>query len=182
MKSSSLALHYAHNLYTNEHKIILGVSREEVLDWRDCVKMGWYFVRFRQWLNKGVVTFTFQKKNGDVREAKGTTNLLLIPREDHPHPMGPESVTPFSAIAFYDLDKRAWRSFSITHFIGFVTVWELTDLAANMPPKGKMRRKNRHTMPDNEQNKKRTKDRKRKPLKEKEAKRKPCGWDIIPKK
>ena len=122
-----MALRMAHNLYTSEHKIILGVSRQEVLTWRDCLIMGWYFIQFRKRLANGVVTFSFWKKDGTIREAKGTTNMLLIPKEDHPAALSPESVTPFSAIPFYDLDKRAWRSFSITHFIGFVTVYELKE-------------------------------------------------------
>ena len=36
-------------------------------------------------------------------------------------------ITPVQTIAFYDIDKKDWRCFSITHFIGFVTVYELKE-------------------------------------------------------
>ena len=36
-------------------------------------------------------------------------------------------VTPVQTIAFYDIDKKAWRSFSITHFIGFVSIYRLVE-------------------------------------------------------
>ena len=102
-------------------------TQTKPVNWSDRVRLAWYFIQFRKRLANGVVTFSFWKKDGSIREAKGTTNMLLIPKEDHPAALSPESVTPFSAIPFYDLDKRAWRSFSITHFIGFVTVYELKE-------------------------------------------------------
>ena len=127
MKQSSIALHMAHTLHADEHKIILGVSRQEVRTWRDCLTMGWYFVRFRKWLSNGIVTFSFQKLNGDVREARGTLNNLLIPRDKMPKGSSKIINHKFETINFYDLDKQEWRSFSISHFIGFVTVWELKE-------------------------------------------------------
>ena len=130
MKIQSKALRMAHILYADPHKIILGVSRVKVSSWQNCLSMGWYFVKFRQWLSDGVVTFTFMKKDGSLREARGTTHPLLIPSEDQPLSLGPESVTHLKSIPFYDIDKKAWRSFSITHFVGFITVYELKEKEA----------------------------------------------------
>ena len=63
----------------------------------------------RKLLRKKIVNFEFIKLDGDVRPAKGTTNLKYIPDEDHPKGIKPSS----DAVAtFYDLDKDAWRSVS----------------------------------------------------------------------
>ena len=51
--------------------------------------------------------------------------MLPIPLEDRPKSVLEDSVTPVQTIAFYDIDKKAWRSFSITHFIGFVSIYQL---------------------------------------------------------
>ena len=94
--------------------------------WSDYVSLAWYFERFRSWLNAGIVTFSFWKKDGSIREAKGTTHPLLIPLDKRPK--GEKAVSiQFSAIPFFDLEKQDWRSFSITNFIGFVTIYELKE-------------------------------------------------------
>ena len=136
-KSNSLALHYAHELFKSEQKIMLAVqsiassSPVEVLNWKDCVKMGWYYVTFRRWLNNGVVQFSFQKKDGQIRSARATTCLDLIPKEDWPKEVQRDDIQctkdNFKSIAFYDIDKKAWRAFSIDKWIGFVSIKTLSE-------------------------------------------------------
>ena len=41
-----------------------------------------------------------------------------------------QDVHPVTGIAFYDLEKQDWRSFNITKFIGFVTVYKLVYFSA----------------------------------------------------
>ena len=48
-----------------------------ITTWQGAVINGWYFVRFRKALNNGVIRFSFWKKDGSIREAVGTTNLML---------------------------------------------------------------------------------------------------------
>ena len=98
------------------------------MPWRDCVAHGWYFENFRQWLTLGVVNFSYWKRDGTIRDANGTTNLKLIPREHWPKDNNPFREPVASAVPYYDIDKQAWRSFEITNFIGFVTIWELKEL------------------------------------------------------
>ena len=89
--------------------------------WSDMLRYGWYFVRFREALRKGVVKFSYFKKDGSIREAKGTLNLLLLPEDKLPHSgLDPDAVTPADTFAYYDLDAAGWRSFRIDNFIGFV--------------------------------------------------------------
>ena len=120
MKSSSRALKVAHILRKNHQS---SMSNHQ---WSDLVRHAWYFENLREWLRKGVVTFSYWKKDGTIREAKGTLNDLFIPLDKRPH-MDLQHEPNYSAVAYFDLDKQEWRSFAVTHFIGFVTVWELKE-------------------------------------------------------
>jgi len=62
-------------------------------------------------LRRGPFRFSFEKKDGTIREAYGTLKMELIPMDNHPktdRPSSPKIVT------FYDLEKGAWRSVSAT--------------------------------------------------------------------
>ena len=97
------------------------------------LKYAWWFESFRDQLRTGVVTFSFFKEDGSIREAKGTLNGVLIPAEDLPKSDDDNSSSParrhsaevYSAIPFYDIDKKGWRSFSINRFIGFGNCYKL---------------------------------------------------------
>jgi len=76
--------------------------------------------KLRKDLNEGVVLFVFVKKDGSKREARGTTNELLVPAGDMPK----GKRTPLqqakyerTTVAFYDIDKKGWRSMRID------TIW-----------------------------------------------------------
>ena len=74
----------------------------------------------RKALNEGVVLFQFQKKDGTLRDARGTTCTDLIPSDNMPKgKRTPEQQAAFmrQTVAFYDIDKKAWRSMRID------TIW-----------------------------------------------------------
>ena len=62
----------------------------------------------------GVVNFTYKKKDGTTREANGTTNLDLIPEDNHPKGA---YIKPVSIVNYWDVDKEAWRSFKEENFV-----------------------------------------------------------------
>lgn len=76
----------------------------------ESLKQGWKVLRLHNELKNGIVHFRFIKKDGSVREANGTTNLSLIPKESHPFS---NKQTSKSVQVFFDVDKSEWRSFSI---------------------------------------------------------------------
>ena len=49
--------------------------------WSDMLRRAWYFVRFREMLKTSIMTFTYIKKDGELREARGTLSELIIPRD-----------------------------------------------------------------------------------------------------
>lgn len=62
----------------------------------------------RRNLGNKVVTVTFKKADGEIREMRCTRRLSLIP-ESH-HPKMTRKVAADVAVVF-DLDKNDWRSF-----------------------------------------------------------------------
>ena len=124
MNKSALALLYAHRIQKNAARQMPLSNHSVPSNWSDRVKMGWYYVNLRKWLSEGIVTFSYWKKDGSIREAKGTLNELLIPLDQRPK--GSPLATPnYDGVAYFDLDKQGWRSFSVTCFIGFVTRWKI---------------------------------------------------------
>lgn len=67
----------------------------------------------RKALNEGVVLFEFIKKDGTLRHARGTTSPDLIPTDNMPqNKRTAEQQAAFErqTVAFYDIDKKDWRS------------------------------------------------------------------------
>jgi hypothetical protein len=60
-------------------------------------------------------TFSFVKKNGDLRQATGTITDSLIPKELR----GKKMQSTANAVTFFDLNKNEWRSVSATSPIYF---------------------------------------------------------------
>lgn len=63
----------------------------------------------RQLMQDGEVRFAYRKKTGELRVAKGTTNLEHIPAESHPTGAGPEKT---NTQAYWDLNVNGWRAFN----------------------------------------------------------------------
>jgi len=61
----------------------------------------------RSELSQRIVKFFFVKKDGSLREVKGTTNLAHVPTDKHPQGV---RQTPPSVITFWDLLVQDWRS------------------------------------------------------------------------
>ena len=71
-------------------------------------------------LYEGIVLFEFIKKDGSLRHARGTTCPDLVPSDDTPkNKRTPEQQALYDrqTVAFYDIDKKAWRSMRID------TIW-----------------------------------------------------------
>ena len=125
---SSRALHTAHYLYKKRIEqstaLIAYDPRKEL---SICLKRAWYFERFRNWLRNGVVTFTYTKLDGSLREAKGTLNDLLIPTDKLPK--GTSAAKPnFASVAYYDLERQDWRAFNVAEFVGFIDIYRLEQI------------------------------------------------------
>ncbi len=72
-------------------------------------------IELKEKLQNGIVHFTYKKKDGTMRTAKGTTMLDLIPEENHPK--GGVSNKPEGYVYYWDLDREGWRSFKNANFV-----------------------------------------------------------------
>ena len=83
----------------------------------------------KQALNEGVVLFEFIKKDGSLRHARGTTCPDLLPTVDMPKgARTPEQQALYErqTVAFYDIDKKAWRSMRIDTLWNYHRAMKLT--------------------------------------------------------
>ena len=116
MNKSSRALYMAH---------ILDKSKPG-FPWSDILRHAWYFVRFREWLAEGLVEFTYLKHDNSIRDARGTLCERLIPKDDRPQRL--RFIRPnYAIINYYDIDRKAWRSFDIRLFVGYVERYPLKE-------------------------------------------------------
>ena len=70
-------------------------------------------------MQSGIVTFSFWKSDGSIRDARGTLNEHLIPKDDRPK--GTSTAAPnYAVIKYYDIDRKGWREFDIRRFVGYV--------------------------------------------------------------
>lgn len=68
------------------------------------------------------VRFQFRKKSGEVRDAVGTRNLEMMIQEDGKRYEFKTAGKPEcpTTMGYWDLEKKAWRSFVLTSFIGLI--------------------------------------------------------------
>ena len=69
------------------------------------------------------VLFEIIKRDGTLRHVRGTTCPDLVPSDDTPKgKRSPETQAKFDrqTVAFYDIDKKAWRCMRID------TIWDYT--------------------------------------------------------
>ena len=98
------------------------ILRGAELDASNAFKYAWWFESFRDQLRTGVYRFSYFKIDGDIREARGTLCIDLIPEDNMPKSgMDPDAVETASTFRYYDLDADGWRSFRLDNFIGFVS-------------------------------------------------------------
>ena len=78
---------------------------------------------FKNDLKKGEVNFTYKKKDGTIREVRGTLKADLLPKvevtesESESERPKKKRVIDEDVICYYDLDKLAWRSFTFEQLI-----------------------------------------------------------------
>lgn len=84
--------------------------------------------RFYGKLEEGEIQFRYQKKDGSIRQARGTLNAELMPKKtarsdwyrDFDDLCGKARNNRNFIVFYYDLDRNAFRRFHITRFRGYV--------------------------------------------------------------
>ena len=99
------------------------ILRGASLDKGTALHYAWWFESFRDQLRSGIYRFSYFKKDGSIREARGTLDFDYIPEQHRPKSLSAasdESPKNHETFAYFDLDAQGWRSFRLDNFIGFV--------------------------------------------------------------
>ncbi len=80
--------------------------------WKACLRRAWRVNRLVEQLKAGVINFYYTKEDGTLREAIGTLKIDLIPEDQRPKGIINRHEV-VGSVAYYDLNRRGWRSFNI---------------------------------------------------------------------
>lgn len=75
----------------------------------------------KEGLKNGVVTFSYQKKDGSIRVAKGTTNLPFI-ESNYTFKDGVNYPKRRGYTSYWDFDKNDWRCFDETCLVEIIDI------------------------------------------------------------
>ena len=118
-------MHMAHILYRRDCD--LSPISDVKPDWKRSCNEAWDIQDVRTAMQQGLVKIYFVKKNGEVVSRIGTLNPDFIPGSKMPKGTDSVTLTPnYETIAYYDLDKRGWRSFQIIGLISAVPVEDVS--------------------------------------------------------
>ena len=110
-------LMFAANHLKKQNPVVL---RGHAITPSGALKYAWWFENFRAQLATGVYRFSYVKKDGTIREAKGTLDFSRIPGAS-PQRNGESGLRQEGqTFSYYDLDRNSWRSFRLDLFVGFV--------------------------------------------------------------
>ena len=111
IKKQQTVMHHAHIIYNAGG-----------CNWSEALQAAWDLHYLRRWFALGVAEFTYTKQDGTIRTARGTLCTELIPPSKTPKGTLEREIElglaqpNYKSIAYYDLDKEDWRSFSIEKF------------------------------------------------------------------
>jgi hypothetical protein len=80
------------------------------------------FMEFERQMKTRIVEFSFKKKDGTIREAKGTMSKEIRQEHGDKWEFNKDSNYTYNSTdqyRYYDIDKEAWRSFRKEQFIDF---------------------------------------------------------------
>ena len=93
---NGMAAHRANVIMARTGSAAMGIVKAQMID------------LLKEKLRNGVAHFIFVKKNGEVREAFGTTNAAVAAKYTNGNGCSREY---FKTTAYFDIEKGEWRSF-----------------------------------------------------------------------
>lgn len=88
-------------------------KQNQFLGFGYCQKKAWEITKLKKALRTGVARFTFQKNDGEIREATGTLNADFF---TYTSKVSNRAELP-CVIKYFDLEKNAFRSFRAERFL-----------------------------------------------------------------
>lgn len=102
------------NFRTRVMKYAWSLFKATKLMWRLCMIRAWELYRLAKAMREDVVVFYYQKADGTIRKAFGTLKNLPVSAT-----LGGKKVTKpsYKTLAYFDVEKQAFRCFKIENFI-----------------------------------------------------------------
>ena len=88
-------------------------KKAEVSTISEAMKLAWKAVKLKIAMASGVVKFQYRKATGEIRTAIGTLKSGVV----NYVPKGTTRKPCYSTVAYWDIEKKAFRSFCISHLI-----------------------------------------------------------------
>jgi len=89
------------------------LRKKDVANIAEALRKAWQAMKIKAQMSVGVAEFTFRKANGEIRKAIGTLKGSAINYEYK----GTDRKPCYSAVSYWDLEKEAFRSFSIASLL-----------------------------------------------------------------
>ena len=89
------------------------LKNKDVPNIAEALRKAWQAMKIKAQMYVGVVEFTFRKANGEIRKAVGTLKGSAINYDYKNSDRKP----CYSAVAYWDIEKNAFRSFSISSLL-----------------------------------------------------------------
>lgn len=89
------------------------ITKKQVASFAEALRKAWKAYRLKAQMALGVVKFSFVKANGEIRKAVGTLAKGLYQYENK----GTGYASPASCIRYFDLERKAFRSFTVSSLI-----------------------------------------------------------------
>lgn len=100
------------NFRTRVMKYAWQIRKAKALAWRLCLKLAWEIYHLQKQMKQRVVSFSYQKKDGTIRSARGTLADITTSSSS------PKSKkNPFATVFYYDIDKQAFRCFKVENYL-----------------------------------------------------------------
>ena len=88
-------------------------KKADVKSISEAMRLAWKAIKLKAEMAKGVVTFSFRKTNGEIRTAVGTLKSSMVNYQ----PKGTGGKPSYSTVAYWDMERDAFRSFRIASLI-----------------------------------------------------------------
>ena len=114
-------MHYAHIIYN-----------PATCTWSEALQRAWELHYMKELLARAIVEFTYVKKDGSERVARGTNYGEIIPPSKMPSGALARKIAlgqaepNYCSIPYFDLDKEEWRAFSVERFVQVKRVMAIT--------------------------------------------------------
>lgn len=89
------------------------IKNQKVASFAEALRKAWKAYKLKAQMALGVVKFAFIKTNGELRNAIGTLKQNMVNYQYK----GTGAAKPSTCIAYFDIEKHAFRSFTIDSLI-----------------------------------------------------------------